>query len=74
MPSSVRSTGVSTDTSHSLGCPHLHPDEAYRIEDGLHASIAVRLGIMLMLVRRGILVHQFRTSNTLLARDLALLG
>jgi hypothetical protein len=40
----------------------------------LHASSAVRLGIMLMLVRRGILVHQLRTSNRLLARDSALPG
>jgi hypothetical protein len=32
-PSSVHSTGVSIDTSHSSGCPHWHPSEAYRIED-----------------------------------------
>jgi hypothetical protein len=35
----------------------------------LHASSAVRLGTMLMLVRWGIRVHQLRTSNRLLARD-----
>jgi hypothetical protein len=35
----------------------------------LHASSEVRLGTMLMLVRWGILVHQLRTSNRLLARD-----
>jgi hypothetical protein len=40
----------------------------------LHASSAVRLGTMLMLVRWGIPVHQLRTSNRLLARDSALLG
>jgi hypothetical protein len=33
MPSSVRSTGVSTDTSYSSGYSHWHPDEAYRTED-----------------------------------------
>jgi hypothetical protein len=38
----------------------------------LHASSAVRLGIMLMLVRWVILVHQLITSNRLLARDSAL--
>ena len=36
----------------------------------LHASSAVRLGTMLMLVQWGILVHQLRTSNRLLARDI----
>jgi hypothetical protein len=36
----------------------------------LHASNAVILGTMLMLVRWGILVHQLRTSNRLLARDI----
>jgi hypothetical protein len=35
----------------------------------LHALSAVRLDTMLMLVRWGILVHQLRTSNRLLARD-----
>jgi hypothetical protein len=40
----------------------------------LHASSAVKLGTMLMLVRWGILVHQLRTSNRLLARDTLLLG
>jgi hypothetical protein len=40
----------------------------------LHASSAVMFGIMLMLVRRGILVHQLRTSNRLLARDSTLPG
>jgi hypothetical protein len=34
----------------------------------LHASSAVRLGILQMLVRRGIPVHQLRTSDRLLAR------
>jgi hypothetical protein len=38
----------------------------------LHASSAVRLGTMLMLVRWEILVHQLRTSNRLLARDILL--
>jgi hypothetical protein len=40
----------------------------------LHASSAVRLGTMQMLVRWGIPVHQLRTSNRLLARDFALPG
>jgi hypothetical protein len=40
----------------------------------LHVSSAVRLGIMQMLVWRGILVHHLRTSNRLLARDSALPG
>jgi hypothetical protein len=40
----------------------------------LHASSAVRLGIMQMLVRRGNPVHQLRTSNRLLARDSLLPG
>jgi hypothetical protein len=40
----------------------------------LHASSAVRLGIMQMLVRQGNLVHQLRTNNRLLARDTLLLG
>jgi hypothetical protein len=40
----------------------------------LHASSAVRLGIMQMLVRWGIPVHQLRTSNRLLARDSTLPG
>jgi hypothetical protein len=35
----------------------------------LHASGEVRLGIMQMLVRRVILVHELRTSNKLVARD-----
>jgi hypothetical protein len=38
------------------------------------ASSAVRLGTMLMLVWWGILVHQLRTSNRLLARDILLPG
>jgi hypothetical protein len=38
----------------------------------LHASSAVRLGIMQMLVRRGIPLHQLRIGNKLLARDSAL--
>jgi hypothetical protein len=40
----------------------------------LHASSAIRLGTMLMLVRWGIPVYQLRTSNRLLARDSLLLG
>jgi hypothetical protein len=36
----------------------------------LHASSAVRLGTMLMLVRWEIWVHQLRTSNRFLARDI----
>jgi hypothetical protein len=40
----------------------------------LHASSAVRLGTTLMLVRWGILVHQLRTRNRLLARDSLLPG
>jgi hypothetical protein len=40
----------------------------------LHASSALKLGIMLILVLQGILVHQLRTSNRLLARDSALPG
>jgi hypothetical protein len=40
----------------------------------LPASSVVRLGTMLMLVRLGILVHQLRTSNRLLARDTLLPG
>jgi hypothetical protein len=40
----------------------------------LHASSAVRLGTMLMLVRWEILVHQLRTSSRLLARDILLPG
>jgi hypothetical protein len=40
----------------------------------LHASSAVRLGTMLMLVQWGILVHQLRTSSRLLARDILLPG
>jgi hypothetical protein len=40
----------------------------------LHASSVVRLGIMLMLVLQGILVHQLKTSNRLLARDSTLPG
>jgi hypothetical protein len=40
----------------------------------LHASSAVRLGTMPMLVRWGIPVHQLRTSNRLLARDSTLPG
>jgi hypothetical protein len=40
----------------------------------LHASSAIRLGTVLMLVRWGIPVHQLRTSNRLLARDSLLPG
>jgi hypothetical protein len=40
----------------------------------LHASSAIRLGTILMLVRWEILVHQLETSNRLLARDILLPG
>ena len=43
-------------------------------EQAPHASSVVRLGTMQMLVRWGILVHQLRTSNRLLARDSSLPG
>jgi hypothetical protein len=46
MPSSVRSTGESTDTPHSSGCPHWHPSEAYRIEDRPY-MLQVQLGCAL---------------------------